>query len=67
MIRIYSSIEEIPRGFQETIMLSNIDMSKIQYVVYPDDEDSIPDELRQKAIAIPTITENWIYVVMKGE
>lgn len=66
MIRIYSSIEEIPRGFQENIILSNLDMSKISYVVVTDGE-LISKEIMNKAIAIPTITENWIYVVMKGE
>lgn len=69
MVRVYES-HEIPQGYKYTIRSNGIDLDTVEYVVNADygNHDSQGYKVAEKLgnyIGLGTITDDWIYVVIK--
>jgi DNA-directed RNA polymerase alpha subunit len=58
---------EIPKGYQETLKMNNIDINDVKYIV---EADSGAGEIAKQlgsVKAISTITEHWLHVVYEKQ
>lgn len=64
MIRVFN-YNEIPIGYQEAINSDNIDINQVKYVLHSNDSETwrVAEKLGYYQL-IPTMTDEWLYVIM---